>query len=314
VQLRGKQEKPPTQYHEARLNWSTREQLAVPLVNRVPVTVSSTGAAEATLSVMLECVRTSEAEAEWRQSVFDALLSAWSSWRREFQAEQDRMGSGGVLAERSPARHREMVLQELKRLVISWMTQEEPFMGRDGIWRPGLGTSNVPLPGSKPEGIDPDRTRTLTVAADVQFLEQAFEWLNLMYVPYGYYWGRRQDWEALAPLETIDPELGRFLRAGSVRVVVPIRKGFEDAMQHWLQFGVPWEGGPAPVPGDPEYLAIAHEIRDLTQPPADGTPDDVWEARLPTSLRWLDTSQELPKNAQAVLGPLPVGVNPLCPG
>ena len=52
----------------------------------------------------------------------------------------------------------------------------------------------------------------------VRFFEQAFEWNNLTYLFYPYFWGRKSRWLDVFPLDDPDPQFRDFLRAGSARV------------------------------------------------------------------------------------------------
>ena len=296
-----------TQYLDADLEWAVANApLDPPLVTKAPVTLAAVGANSAVASVEIACGPTEQAMAQWRQDVFDALLAAHEERVREYRAEQARLGLGGaVIHERSPARNAEMIRHELRRHAIAWLLDESPFRGREAV-----------VPDSPP---DIDLAEALEVADEIQFLEQAFEWSNLTYVAYPYYWARRGEedseiWEDLLSIETVDPELAQFLRSGSARVILPARPEFTGAAQHWLLFRQPWLGGPAPVPGDPLHISVATEIRDLTRPPADGEPGESWEVRMPTTLRWLDpASDNLPHNLLARLGAASnAPADPLC--
>jgi len=104
------------------------------------------------------------------------------------------------------------------------------------------------------------------------------------------------------------------LRAGSARVVVPARPGFELAVLHWLLYQEPFLGDPLPLPDDDLYVSVATEIRDLTGPPGGGEPGDCWEARLPTTLMWLEDEAQLPQNETRRLGKPPhAPKDPYCP-
>ena len=151
---------------------------------------------------------------------------------------------------------------------------------------------------------DIDLPAALAAAPTIQFLEQCLEWQNLAWVAYPYYWADRTRWDDLMDLETVDPDLGAFLRAGSIRVVVPVRPGFADAALHWLTYRQPWRGGGrAPVPGEALYVSVAREIQDQLLPPVDGEPGESWEVALPTTLQWLDDeAAALPLNANGRLG------------
>ncbi|HEX4952663.1 MAG TPA: hypothetical protein VF017_04620 [Thermoanaerobaculia bacterium] len=97
----------------------------------------------------------------------------------------------------------------------------------------------------------------------VQFFEQAFNWSLMIYVFYGYFWGRKCTWAEKLAAESNDPIFQKFLAAGSARVLVPIRDGFFDLVQYFLATGEIWGGaGAPPLPDDPHYVSMAQEIRE----------------------------------------------------
>jgi hypothetical protein len=183
---------------------------------------------------------------------------------------------------------------------VSWLLGESPFQGRPAVRVPPA--APPPPPDVTP---DIDIPAALAAAPNIQFLEQCLEWSNLSWVTYPYFWADRARWSELMDLETADPDLGNFVRAGSIRVVVPARPGFAAAVAHWLLYRQPWLGGPAPLPGSPLYVSIAQEIRDQAMSPPDGEPAESWEVVLPTTLQWLDDNAILPSNALARLGEPP---------
>jgi len=128
----------------------------------------------------------------------------------------------------------------------------------------------------------------------VRWYEQAFEWENIAYICYPYFWGRRSKWQdgLNLKLQYDDPLFLNFLRAGYARVVVPVRHGFEAQVHCYLHIGRPWLGGELPLLGDMTqntlYLDIAEEIKAKTGGEETGDLDepigDPWEYRLPTTL------------------------------
>jgi hypothetical protein len=296
----------PVQFLDALCNFDFNDNAPPPLTQKAPVAINAIGAESVTATVEITCIPSDESMATWQQAVFDACLSAWQTWQSAWQSARSQLGiTTGSIAERSPDRNAEMIQDEIKRQVVAWLLGEEPFQGRSA------------LVGS----IDTDITKAVAAAPDIQFLEQAFEWINVNYVPYPYYWAERRTqggndaaWNDLITIETGDDDLGRFLRAGSIRVVVPVRPGFTEAVMYYSLYGKPWQGGPPPIPGDPDYLSVAAEIHDMLVPPSDGTPGDSWETQLPTTFQWLDPSPQLPHNPNSKLGAAPnEPANPLCP-
>ncbi len=129
----------------------------------------------------------------------------------------------------------------------------------------------------------------------VQFFEQAFEWPQMTYTFYPYFWGRKPRWVTTSQLDDPDPQFAAFLQAGAARVLVPVRPGFEDAALHFLATGNVWNGGPVPQVGDELYLSLAREITEAQNAAAGGDPvGKPWEVRVPTSLVWLQPGPELP--------------------
>lgn len=140
-----------------------------------------------------------------------------------------------------------------------------------------------------PEAVSDGRT--------VQFLEQAFEWQQISYVFYPYFWGKLPGkwYDAQKYYDEIDPLFARFLQAGAARVLVPVRPGFEGAVQHYLYTREPWNGGPVPDIDDPLYLAVHAELRDQQDDLNNAVPyGDSWSVVVPTPLVWLQADATLP--------------------
>ena len=269
-----------------------------PAVAKVKTAVQGAGVSAVHVSFAMKCRRSAQAYAAWRQAVYDALFEAWNQWKREWETAQSAAAELQLIAgEGSAAKIEELLRNEVKRQVIAWLLEASPFQGMDALMPPAaVGTAAW-------REIDFDRARTS--APIIQFFEQAFEWGNLGYILYPYFWADRSRWDELNDITSANPDYERFLKAGSARVVVPARPAMAVAVLHWLVFREPFLGRPLPLPGHPMYVSLAKEIRDLTQPPTDGVPGDSWEAKVGTSLLWLEESDELPTNELSTLGKAP---------
>ena len=156
---------------------------------------------------------------------------------------------------------------------------------------------------AEPELPEPILDKSQTLGASVRWFEHAFEWENMAYVLYPYFWGRRTTWVDRLNLQVDDLLFKQFLQAGYARVVVPVRLGYAPAVCFYLNCGLPWLGGGLPVLGDkaqtPLYLDIADEIRALTgggEPGETAVPiGDPWEYSLPTGLLMLGADATLPQ-------------------
>lgn len=236
----------------------------------------------------------------------------------------------------SSAANRRRMEQEIKRLAISQFTREFDVQASDdqvsqfetmgempvGAFRyPSLsitpGDENAPATAATFDA--PDRRITGYATADVglsrlkgahiQFIEHAFEWTQLSFVFYPYYWATPPKWiELLDREDDADPQFTDFLQAGAARVLIAVRPGFEDAVMHYLATREPWAGGSVPVIGDDLHLPVHEEIRELTEDRA-GTGIAVgepWLVTVPTSLVYLESgTHPLPDPAPPPVTPPP---------
>lgn len=255
----------------------------------VPLVIDSKGAQIYSVTVELSCEPLPQTYLQWQIATLDLITAAYKAM---LQANNDERAGltiqqTNLVDANSPDLNAKTTKQEIKRQVIEMLIGKS-FRGRDAIsWGHGGTLATEPTT---------DLAAVATTAAEVQFLEQAFEWETLSYICYPYYWADSSRWPDLAVIEGNDPDFADFLRAGSARVVLAARPGFEDQVNFYAQFGILWGGGPMPAPGDDEYLSVADEIKAQQLRPRDVTVVDTWQVRLPTTLIWLDNPAGLPSN------------------
>ncbi|MGW3815313.1 hypothetical protein [Streptomyces sp. NPDC005046] len=128
----------------------------------------------------------------------------------------------------------------------------------------------------------------------IQFLEQAFDWRQISYVFYPYFWRVPERWVELSSrAESTDPHFEAFLRAGAVRVLVPVSDQYDDSVEHFLCTREPWFGGDAPVIGDKLYLPIHEELRRQQDDRYHAVPEgEPWSFIVPTTLVYLHDSKD----------------------
>jgi hypothetical protein len=153
---------------------------------------------------------------------------------------------------------------------------------------------NLPPPSAQGNSVTASAINIPVLFAEapiIRFMEEAFEWEQMQYVFYPYYWNSKNKWFGLALLEDSHALFAQFLRAGASRVVVPVRPGFERAFIYFLQTGQPWDGGSPPQVYDPLYLSLAAEIEAADQRPITETLiEPTWTMQLPTTLTMLRTN------------------------
>ena len=142
------------------------------------------------------------------------------------------------------------------------------------------------------------RDRLDPLAVEVRFAEQAFEWSNMSFTLYPYYWNEPDEWASLVSLSHPDPLHANFLRSGIARVLVPVRVNYEDAVKDFVYRGRPalYSSEPANIT-DEQWLPLHQEMKEATARRQKGDIlVDSWLARVSTPLVMLDTNVNVDEN------------------
>lgn len=255
----------------------------------IPCTIHAYHLSNYSVSIRVECGIVVEGMLAWQQQVFDKLLAGWASWKADYQdalskQQQAAEAAGDPKLGGNPDDNRAIERTELKRSVLQLLLGNFNLSGVDDP----TGFPHPKLPPTVPDAI--------TQGEYVRFFEQAFEWEQISYVLYPYFWGDQSRWVQKLQLGTDDPLFQAFLRAGSARVVISVRPGpFAAALDYFFSMGQLWGGGGPPSVSSPFYLPISEEIREQTGAPGNEVPyGDSWEINLPTSLIRLRSDDKLP--------------------
>jgi hypothetical protein len=245
------------------------------------------------IAVEVHCRLTAEGFGKWQQAAYDSIMEAYLVQKSVYEEKlaARAIQKGVAILGRNPLENRRIEREELKKLVIMMLT----------------GTTSIAR-NSMQYTIEPniDIHRACINGSWIRFFENAFEWNNLLYVLYPYFWGRKARW--ITALHFTDPDLdfAAFLKAGAARVQVPVRPGFEKAVAHFCQFGEIWEGNDPPLRDDALYVPIIEEITESLGKLDEGVPypegSQPWEVRIPTSLVLLQNLEEIPGIRDALTG------------
>jgi hypothetical protein len=262
----------------------------------IPVTFSVIGSPTFTAAVTVVCERTEQAYRKWQIEQYEAVCTQWEQWSADFESAVREAKSAADLkntpsTSTNTALSGRVISDELRRQFLEML--RVPYLGSTVGMKPAdLSDPTQPRP---PE-LDPPRAAV--EGRVIEFVEQAFEWPQMAYHFYPYYWKRRATWPSSMVLQDADPVFTDFLRAGSARVVVPVRPGFELAVCHHLGVKpiIPWRAGTPPIVDAEPYISIAEEIKSsqtsLEKPVRIDAP---WPVKLPTTLVILsDAADELP--------------------
>jgi hypothetical protein len=260
---------------------------AIPMANEVeniPFTVLVSGVHHYTVAVEVHCQRTQRALDAWKLETHAAILQAYQQKLRDYEdAVAQRQIQAGIQIEgRNPGENERLIRTEIKKSALALLTAQQ-FDHFGAIVPSTEGYPQLDFTEAGPEG------------RYIRFFENAFEWEQLTFFFYPYFWGRKGGWIDRALLGDVDPLFADFIRAGSARVVLPVRPGFERAVGYFLDSGKIWNGGDLPWIGSGLYVSIIDEIRERDDAPGDETPyGDPWDVRLPTSLVILRQDVGLP--------------------
>lgn len=244
-------------------------------------------------TVDVYCVLTAEGLSKWQHETFAAIVEAYENLQARYEEKiaAAKIAAGPLILGRNPLDNRRVEREELEKLVImtlmgvsyinldSYFGGGEPFMDIDAACANGT---------------------------TIQFFENAFEWHNMTYVFYPYFWGRHARWVNAVHIADPDPDFAGFLRAGAARVQVPVRPGFEKAVAHYLQLGEIWQGNDPPLIGDELYVPIVEEISEHLGKLDEGVPyppgSTPWEVTVPTSLVVVQDLEEIPAIRDSLTG------------
>lgn len=180
-------------------------------------------------------------------------MRAYYALKAQYEEEIARLNVEQVvqISGRPSAENRRIEQTELKRAVISILTSQH-FDALAGI------ANAKPTDKSKSPRIE--FSKAAAEGEIVQFFEQVFEWHNMTYLFYPYFWGRKDEWLNVLRQESTDPLFETFLKAGYARVQVPVRLNYDKMVLYFLTANRLWqEAEDAPVAKP--YLPLVEELR-----------------------------------------------------
>lgn len=235
-------------------------------------------------AIGINCQRTDKAMEQWQLKTHAAIMAGYQRQVAEYLDQLSRYQAAvrtQMAMAHNFAHDSAMERQELKKAFIHLLMSEH--------------FPQVFIPTPDPQAFPPDPFWVKKWGTIVAFFERAFEWENLMYVYYPYFWGRLARWGELILTQDLDAQFEAFLRAGAARVVVPARPGFEAALAHYHETGDVWMGEEIPDMFSKQYVSIIAEIKARNATPDEEVCVAEWEVRLPTTLVMLKDDAKLPE-------------------
>ncbi|MER7459963.1 hypothetical protein [Micromonospora sp. NPDC126480] len=280
-----------------------------------PIGAHGRGLRSLMINVVIWCTLTGEAFAQWQLKTYNTIMNAYKKELMNFEEQlaAAQIQQGVEIGGNPPQINRAIEREELKKGVVTLWTGYR----YDG---PAMITHHPDkeIPENYPDVlINP----TVELSPEIKFIEQAFDWKNMSYEFYPYYWARKKQWLDIHSRTDTDPLFQEFLKAGAARVLVPVHPAFTQAVLFYQLTGKLWTGGDVPMftPPDPGGTLMAPGVADQTEEElalyqdyvaemqdaglieeldrdVDISPDDpqAWMIKVPTTLVWLQSDPELP--------------------
>ena len=227
--------------------------------DKIPVSVVTKNYENISVVATVYCTLTAEKFQEWQIKVYSSIMNAYNDQKSRYDNAMEAARIRAGLSEVSgtnPLANRETEKTELKRGSLSLLTGQsfETFNAVRANAAPH-GYPEIAFADAKAEG------------RYIQFFENAFEWPNMTYIFYSYFWGKKDEWVTISQIADDDPLFTHFLQAGAARVQVPVRPGFEISLLHYLEIGTIWFGEGTLVNAedgvaDPLHLSVLDELKE----------------------------------------------------
>lgn len=199
---------------------------ATPWPAGVPVSGRAKGHFDKTMviQVMIRCERVPEALSKWALRTWEQLRTGYEALSRRMERELQQLGLQqslfGAIEGRPDAEMRRIERAELAKWAIKAM-RLKPF-NFNAVERVGGMQEISPL--------DADMQAPI-----VRFFEEAFDWDQMSYFLYPYFWSRRDSWAMRNRATSLDPRFRAFLNAGAARVIVAVTPGYEAKVLSYLE-------------------------------------------------------------------------------
>jgi len=247
------------------------------IIDSLEFSVSSWDVASYAFDVVAKCELTDEAAQQWQNETYKAIIDAYNERLQEYNEFIVNQNIGKEPSEKkkelSSQINRGIEKRELKRIAIDLIAKAHGVeVSRDNYKEDGGNIDHRYV--ARSSEFDEH-------AKAVKFFEQAFDWEIMAYTFYPYFYGADDNWDANFEYnEGNDPIFKAFLQSGMARSVVPVRPGFEEAVNWYMKTGEIWNGqGMVTDTDDDLYVSVSEEMQTI-----EGEIEGVWETRVPTSL------------------------------
>jgi len=241
-------------------------------------------------AIEIICTLSEQAKQQWQNETYLAIMEAYERKVQEYnEAQQANEVIQDTTSERvnfNPLLNRSLEKREIKRIAIELLAEQKGHsLAKNNYSSVDVTTGIAKV--VKNSGLE-------VHASTVKFFEQAFDWDIMAYIFYPYFYAAEKDWTSLfQETDAADPLFQAFLQSGMARAVVPVRPGFEEAVNWYMETGEIWNGQGLVIDQDDDlYVSISEEMQTI-----EGAVEGSWESRIPTSLTILQADSAVLKES-----------------
>lgn len=197
--------------------------MRVPTESGLPITIRARGHYDktSTVNIQIQCKRREDLLKKWKIDTYANLKEAYSVLVRDY--EEKLAKAPAEIEGHHPDVNREIEKGELAKWCITSLRNTSINM--DAI---------VKVKISEDTKIEIDPVQGDLDSEIVDFYESCFEWNEMTYLLYPYYWGRRELWDYKLAIRDSDPIHENFLKSGAAKVLVPVTPGMEEKVLYFI--------------------------------------------------------------------------------
>ena len=223
----------------------------------LPLSFATTHFGSASLNLEIYCIRTFDHLDNWKTKIYNSIMQSYYEMRSkaEERLASNEIEEGVNISGRNPEINRQLEKDELKKGSLFLLTQKvSPHFDSVGSVvtseSDGYGYPQI------------DFYEVQREAPYIQFLEQSFEWDQMMYSFYPYFYSRKEKWQDRLLTNDNDPLFTEFLKSGMARVVVPVRPFYEDAIIYFLSTNQFNQSEKMSSVTSPKYVSIVQRLKE----------------------------------------------------
>jgi hypothetical protein len=242
--------------------------------NLVSVCLSSLDYEAIAAAVIVTCKVKPEEVSRWQLGVYEQIVQRHAELKRRYDEQllTTTARAQPSITGKNPAFNRATERVELKKSCIT-MLSNQAYDSFNAMSASSSGYREINILEAISEG------------KLIRFFEEAFEWDNMTYVFYPYFWANKAGWNETALIDDQDRTFSNFLSAGAAKVMVPVKPGDEASVLYYLRTGEVWLCEGQPTIDDTEDVSMLDDVASGEQlernPLEEGEP---WDVIVPTSL------------------------------